>query len=1032
MSKFYLKCCSLSILMLLCISTIFAQQSVTGIVTDASGPVKGVSISIKGTNKATQSDSQGAYAIQVETGQTLRFSMIGYATQEIIASSAKTINVFLVNQEGSLDEVVVTAMGIKREKKTLGYSFQDVKGDQLVDAKETNIANALVGKVSGLQIIKGSAGPASSTKITLRGNNSLTGDNQPLIIVDGVPMNNFLGGIKGNGDKNNDIWNPATDMGGGLGDINPDDIESMSVLKGGAASALYGSRAGNGAIIITTKSGKAQSGAGITYSSTLGLETIFMTPELQNNFGQGKDGVYNPTMTNSWGENISGKAYDNIGSYFNTGVNHTQNLAFQQQLGETNIYSSATYLNDQSKIPGSSLERLNLMTKVTSSFGPDKRWTTDVKVQYMNINAKNRPVSGHNDSNVYSTLFTMPRSINILDFKNPLNAVGDMAWYGTSENKTINPYWLEKYRLNNDIRDRFIMNGNIKYKFNDWLDTEARFGRDQYTTNYETKTYGGSPLITGGSYVLGKNTFFENNFTLAINARKDDLFGKWGGAASIFGQIMKTKSAGIDANTGELQVPNLFYINNSKSFPTIEQSLLRKQINSLYATAEINYDNYIFLNVTGRNDWSSALGLNNRSFFYPSVSGSWVISDMITKTGGILPQWLSFAKLRGSYAEVGNDLPAFQLYNVYDIGKDPNGNTTAGMGKTKFNPDVLSELIRTVEFGFDTRLFNSRLGLDFAWYKTNATNQLIDLPMNPYSGYEYEKINAGNIQNSGFEVVLDGRILTNADKLTWNSSVNFSTNKNKIISLIEGADMYPLGSYDNVSIRALEGGLYGDIYGTKFLRVEDADSEFNGQLILNGNGVPQAADDLHKLGNQAPKALVGWNNSFAYKSFGLSFLVDGRFGGEFFSGTNLNLQANGNAAITAPNGERAPFVVDGVVKSNGSYAKNTQQTTPQLYWAQVTSTSGNYGITEQNVYDATNIRLRNVTLSYNFPKNILGSSIVQRAKVSFTANNVWMIKSYANGIDPESVFAINSNATGFENFSTPTSRSFFLNLTLGF
>lgn len=1018
--------------MLLCISVVFAQQSVTGIVSDASGPIKGASVSVKGSNKATQTDANGAYSIQAEVGQTLRFSMIGYTAKEIIVSSAKTINVSLVNEEGALDEVVVTAMGIKREKKTLGYSFQEVKGDQLVDAKETNIANALVGKVSGLQIIKGSAGPASSTKITLRGNNSLTGDNQPLIIVDGVPMNNFLGGIKGNGEKNNDIWNPATDMGGGLGDINPDDIESMSVLKGGAASALYGSRAGNGAIVITTKSGKAQAGAGITYSSTLGLETIFMTPELQNNFGQGKDGVYNPTMTNSWGDNISGKAYDNIGSYFNTGVNHTQNLAFQQQLGETSIYSSATYLNDQSKIPGSSLERLNLMTKVTSSFGPDKRWTTDVKVQYMNVNAKNRPISGDNNSNVYSTLFTMPRSMNILDFKNPLNSVGDMAWYGTSENKTMNPYWLEKYRLNNDIRDRFVMNGNIKYKFNDWLDTEARFGRDQYTTNYDTKTYGGSPLITGGSYVLGKNTFFENNFTLALNAHKDNLFGKWGGSASVFGQIMKTKSTGIDANTGELQVPNLFYINNSKSFPTIEQSLLRKQINSLYATAEINYDNYFFLNITGRNDWSSALGLDNRSFFYPSVSASWVISDMITKTGGTLLNWLSFAKLRGSYAEVGNDLPAFQLYNVYNVGKDPNGNTTAGIGTTKYNPDVLSELIKTVEFGFDTRLFDSRLGLDFAWYKTNATNQLIDLPMNPYSGYEYEKINAGNIQNSGFEVVLDGRILTNTDKLTWNSSVNFSTNKNKIIRLIDGVDMYPLGSYDNVSIRALEGDLYGDIYGTKFLRVQDSDSEFNGQLILNGNGVPQAADGLHKLGNQAPKALVGWNNSFAYKNFGLSFLIDGRFGGEFFSGTNLNLQANGNAAITAPGGERAPFVVEGVVNSNGTYVKNTQQTTQQLYWTQVTSTTGNYGITEQNIYDATNVRLRNVTLSYNFPKTILGNSIVQRAKVSVTANNVWMIKSYANGIDPESVFAINSNATGFENFSTPTSRSFFLNLTLGF
>ncbi|WP_270089468.1 SusC/RagA family TonB-linked outer membrane protein [Sphingobacterium sp. SYP-B4668] len=1025
MKQFYQTCCMVLMISFFSISAAIAQQTVTGKVTDAQGAVAGVTVAVKGTSRGTQTDIDGTYSIQVNAGETLRFSIVGYTSQEISATTAKTLNVTLQQDASALGEVVVTAMGIKREKKTLGYSFQEVKSEQLLEAKETNIANALVGKVSGLQVIKGSNGPASSTKITLRGNNSLTGDNQPLIIVDGVPLNNFLG------TKNNDMWNPGTDMGGGLGDINPEDIESMSVLKGGAASALYGSRAGNGAIVITTKSGKAQKGAGITYSSTLGLETLFMTPELQNNFGQGKDGASNPTSTENWGEKITGKPFDNIGNYFNTGINHTQNLAFQQQIGEnTNIYTSATYLNDQSKIPGSSLERINLMTKVNTSFGPDKRWTTDVKVQYMNMNTKNRPISGQNNSNAYRTLFSMPRSLNILDFSNPITPQGNMAWYGTTN--SVNPYWLEKYRLNQDIRDRFIMNGNLKYKFNDWLDAEARFGRDQYTTNYENKTYAGSPLTTPGNYGLGKNTFFENNFTLAVNARKDELVGKWGGAVSLFGQIMKTRSTGIDASTGDLEVPNLFYINNSKSRPSIEQTLLQKQINSLYATAEINYDNYVFINVTGRNDWSSALGLNNRSFFYPSVSASWVVSDMIAKNGGTLPSWLSFAKLRGSYAEVGNDLPAFQLYNVYSIGKDPNSNTTAGMANTKYSPDILSELIKTTEFGFDARFFQNRLGLDFAWYKTNATNQLIDLPKNPYSGYEKEKINAGNIQNSGIEIVLDGRILNNPDKLNWTTSVNFSKNTNKIVRLTEGVDMYPLGSYDNVSIRAIEGGLYGDIYGTKFLRVEDSNSEFNGQLILNGNGLPQAASGIHKLGNQAPKALVGWSNNFSYKNFGLNFLVDGRFGGEFFSGTNLNLQANGSAAVTAPNGSRDAFVVDGVISSNGGYQKNTNETTQQLYWTQVTTTSGNYGIGEANVYDATNIRLRNVTLSYNFPQSILNNSIIQRAKLSFTANNVWMIKSYGNGVDPESVFAVNSNATGFENFSTPTSRSFFFNLTLGF
>jgi hypothetical protein len=505
-----------------------------------------------------------------------------------------------------------------------------------------------------------------------------------------------------------------------------------------------------------------------------------------------------------------------------------------------------------------------------------------------------------------------------------------------------------------------------------------------------------------------------------------------GGALSLFGQIMKQKSTGLDANAGNLEVPNLFYIQNSISNPVVNQSLATKQINSLYANGEINYDNYWFINFTGRNDWSSTLGNNNRSFFYPSVSTSLVISDMITKNGGQLPSWLSFAKVRGSYAQVGNDLSSFQLYNVFNIGKDPNGNTTAGMPNTKFNPDILSELIKTIEFGFDARFFQSRMGIDFAWYKNNATNQIINIPADPFSGYEFEKINAGNIQNSGIEVVLDGRIFDNREGFSWTSSINFSNNRNKIIDLSAASDIYPLGSYDNVAVRAVKGSLYGDIYGTKFLRVEDANSEYNGQLILNGNGLPQASSGMVKLGNQAPKALVGWTNSFAFKNFGLSFLIDGRFGGEFYSGTNLNLQVNGSAAVTAPNGQRDKFLVDGVVTSGTGYAKNTVETTQQLYWNQVGTTSGNFGIGEANVYDATNIRLRNLSLSYNFPSTILKNSIIQRAKISVTANNVWMIKSHANGVDPESVFAINSNATGFENFSTPTSRSFFFNVTLGF
>lgn len=1032
MNTSYIRICLTVWFMFLCMTTLFAQQQISGRVSDQQGlPISGVSVTVIESNTATQTGTDGVYRISAENGQKLKFSSVGYESQELVISATRH-DVTLSQSADEIDEVVVTAMGIKRDRKSLGYSFQEVKAEQIADAKEVNVANALVGKVAGLQVIKGSAGPASSTKLTLRGNNSLTGDNQPLIIVDGVPMNNFLGAKGSNGQVNNDFWNPGTDMGNGLGDINPEDIESMSVLKSGAASALYGSRAGNGAIIITTKSGKSQSGTGITYSSTLGLETLFMIPELQNSFGQGSDGVFDPISNNNWGPAIHGseyQAYDNIQNFFNTGVNHTQNVAFQQQFGETSIYTSATYLNDKSKIPGSGLERMNLMSKVATTFGPNKRWSTDVKVQYMNTDATNRPASGQNNSNAYATLFRMPRTLNILDYKDAIDATGNMLWYGTTN--STNPYWLAKYHLNNDTRKRFLMNANIKYKIADWLDLEGRAGMDTYNTTLDVRTYSGSPLSANGTYSNGRNDFSEKNFILALHARQEQIGdSKWGVSGSLFGQIMQSKETGLSASTGELEVPNFFTITNSLGNPSISQLFSEKQINSIYATGEINYDGFWFINLTGRNDWSSSLAKINRSFFYPSVSTSLVLSDMIRQSGGQLPTFINFLKVRGSYAAVGNDLGPYRLTNVYGIGQDPNGNTTANYDDVKFNSTVRSELIKTIEFGFDTRLFNSRLGLDFAWYKTNATNQLIELPMDPMSGFRAEVINAGNIQNSGIELVLDGQILQSGDGLNWNSSLNLSKNTNKIIDLAEDIDVYPLGGFDNLSVRAVTGSLYGDIYGTKFLRVDDESSPFHGQLLLNGNGLPQASETV-LLGNQAPKALIGWTNSFSYKNIGLSFQIDGRFGGEFFSGTNVNLQANGAAAVTAPNGQREEFTVEGAVANGNDYVANSKTVTPQQYWTQV-ATTGNLGINEANIYDATNIRLRNITLSYNVPSSLIKGNVLQRARIAFTVNNAWMIKSNANGIDPESVFSVNTNATGFENFSTPTSRSYFVNLTLGF
>ncbi|HMR16786.1 MAG TPA: SusC/RagA family TonB-linked outer membrane protein, partial [Mariniflexile sp.] len=969
----------------------------------------------------------------------LQFSYLGFTTQEIAVKGQTVINVSLIEDVSKLDEVVVTALGIKRERKSLGYAVQELKGEGLTEARETNVANALSGKISGIQVIKGSNGPASSSKIVLRGNSSLTGDNQPLIVVDGIPMDNFTGA------DNTDFFNPSQDMGNGLGDLNPDDIESMSVLKGASAAALYGSRAGNGVILITTKTGKARKGLGITFSATTGFESIFIEPELQNQFGQGTENVYGNQSRLSWGPKITGqsvedwkgdqttlKAYDNLGNFYKGGFNQTYSLSFQQQVTDgTSLYTSANYLNDDSNIPGTTLERLNLTTRAVSKFGEGKKWTTDVKVQFINTKAGNRPLNGANNNNAFGTIAQLPISLDITQFKDSSDEFGKMRWFVTENAE--NPYWSAKNRLSNDARDRFLLNGSIKYDFTEWLSTEIKAGADIYTTTNESKLYSGSPGNNTGRYGFGKDSFIEKNFSFLMMANQDDIFGKFGGSATLGGNLMGRSSNYNNASSGELVVPNLFSLNNGVNSPGVSQGSTERRTNSIYGTFQINYDGYLFVDFTGRNDWSSTLSKKNRSFFYPSVSTSFVFTDMFTKQGVDLPGWLTFGKIRASYATVGNDLPPYQLYNSYFIGNDANGNTTAGTNNTLFNPDLRSELIKSKEIGFEGRFFKNRLGLDVAWYKSNATNQLIPLPLDPLSGYSAKMVNAGDVQNTGVELSISGKILHNPDGLNWDASINYSTNKNTIESLAADVTQYKLGGFDNLAVLAYEGGGYGEIWGTRFTRVEDKTSPFFGKIIVDGGGLPTANSNKFKLGNQQPKAMLGFTNNFTYKNLSLGFMIDARIGGEIFSGSNHALQKSGNAAATVINGERADIIVDGVVSDgSGGFTTNSVGVSPQKYWTAITGRSGNLGINEANIYDATNVRLRNINLNYTLPSNWLGDTGIQAAKIGLSANNVWMLKNNLNGIDPESVFATSTNATGFEYLSPPTTSSVFLNVSLSF
>ena len=1022
-------------LLLMVLSSGWAQQKqVTGQVIDVDGnPVVAATIVISGTTTGTTADAEGHFTLTAKMGDELEVSSIGYDKQLIaVPADNAPLTITLQSNSQRLNEMVVTALGIKQERKSLGYGVQEIKGQALTDAHEPNVTNALTGKIAGLQVVRSSNGPAGSSKILLRGYSSLTGDNQPLIVVDGIPIDNFTGMT------NNDFWNPSMDMGNGLSDINPNDIASLTVLKGPSAAALYGSRAGNGVILITTKSGQRNEGLGITVSSSLGLSTLFTGPEMQTAFGQGTNGIFDPQSAASWGPEAKGqtvtnwndeqeplRTYDNAKHYARTGITNKQNISFSQKYESVSIYSSFNRLNDQGITPGVKYDRINMMTRAISNFGPDDRWTLDAKVQYNNSKALNRPQGGTNVSNVFHTLYLLPTSLDITRFDPSVDALGNMIWYAPTS--TVNPYWAANYRLNSDERNRYIMNVSLQYRFTDWLEAKIKAGTDRYHTNAETKVHDGSPIVDGGSYTLDKNDYGETDYSIDVTARKENLAGKLGGNVTVGGNLMHQKSSGLHGNSGALQVPNLFTLNNGKNNPTVSHSYTERKINSVYGSVGLSWDDYLYLTATFRNDWSSTLSPENRSYFYPSVNVSYVLSEMLANK----PAWLSYAKLRASAASVGNSLPAYQLYNTYTVGKDPNGNTTADKNKVLYDPSVRSELIKSYEAGFDARFFDYRLGIDFSWYRSNATRQLIDLPMDPLSGYSSKKVNAGNIQNSGIEVVVDANVLRNPNALNWDMMVNFSTNSNVVKALTSDISRYQLGGYDDIQIMAATGLPFGEIYGSRLLRVEDKESPYYGKLLLTGDGLPQIDPERARLGNQQADFLLGVTNTFRYKDLSLSFQVDGRFGGKIFSATLANMEALGTAAMTAPGGKRPDLVVDGVVQTGDEkYELNDQQITQQQYWQALQP--NNIGITEANLYDATNIRLRTIQLSYNLPARLLQNSPIQRASIGVSCNNVWLISSHMHGLDPESVFATGTNAVGFENASPPTIRQFLFNVSLSF
>lgn len=1017
-----------------------------GVVTDESGEtVIGVSIRVKGTSTGTVTDIDGAFSLSnVKKGDVIQISYLGYVSQEIVWNG-QAIKATLIEDSKTLSEVVVTALGIKRETKSLGYSMQELKGDALLESRESNVLNALSGKVAGLQVLRSSNGVGGSTKIVLRGNNSLTGNNQPLIVIDGVPMDNFTGGV------HDPYGNSGPDMGSGLSDVNQEDIESMSVLKGASAAALYGSRAGNGVILITTKSGQQRAGLGITVNTGITIDNPFIKPKLQSTYGEGTNGIYNNRNKFSWGPAITGQTvkdwegkdvtlqtYDNYDDFFRTGVSYNNNVSFQQNLNGVSVFGSVNRSDDNGTTPNASLARTGFNLRATAFLDKQEKWQVDAKANYINMEGRNRPVMGINLHNAYNTINMLPVSINMAEFKDRMyTPQGNMNWW-QEENDTPqdNPYWGVENRKNKDRRDRLIGNFKLRYKATDWLNIEVNAGTDYYNTNKTGKVNAGSPNVKGGGlYTTGKETFYENNYAFLAVAQKDNLWSKLSGSATFGGNLMFQGRDKMDASSGELVVKNYFVLNNGVNLPTITTEVARRRMNSLYGVMNLNWDNYLYFDVTARNDWTSTLAKGKNSYFYPSFNLSLLVSDMLERYDASLPEWISFMKVRGSYAQVGNDLDPYQLYNMYKMEKNVLGYNMISSGRTLYNSTVKSELIKSWEAGLDVRFFNGRLGLDATWYKKNATNQLIPIAMNPLSGYADKMINAGNIQNTGVEFTINGSILDNPQGLNWDASINIAHNKDKIIELAPGVEVFDLAisNLEDVSIYAVENGEYGAIYGKKYARVNNSNSPHNGKIIVDSEGLPTYTDNKEYLGNQNPKAMIGISNNFSYKGFTLGFLVDMRLGGKIFSGTNAILNRYGNGEATLFN-NREDFVMPNTVIADGQggYLENTKETTVEKYFTRLGSAGGNFGLGEEYTVDATNIRLRNITFGYDFNKKMLAKTPFQRVRLSATCNNVWMIHSKLKGVDPESVTATNSNAVGFEANGAPTSRTFVFNLTIGF
>ena len=1026
------------------VSTTQQSHAIQGTVTDGNEPIIGASVMVKGKNQGAVTDTDGHFTLDVAPGTELVISYLGYQPKTVKAAAG--MKVTLSEDSKNLKEVVVTALGIKRDRKALGYGLSEIKGEELTKAKETNVINSLAGKVAGLVVQNTAGGASGSTRVLLRGNTEMTGNNQPLYVVDGVPLDNTNFGSAGQAG--------GYDLGDGISAINPDDIETMTVLKGPAASALYGSRASHGVILITTKKA-AKDKVSVEYNGSFTMDKqLAKWDNVQQVYGMGNGGQYLDTTTSgtnmSWGPKADDYLVkyfdgqkrpfqiwpDNTSNFFRTGLTAQNTAVLSVSSGKTDVRFSMTDMRNKDILPNTHMSRDNFNLRATTSAGPVD---FDFTANYTRENVKNRPALGDSQSNVGKNLMTLASTYNQAWLRTYQNADGTYANWNGLDQYNKNPYWDLYKNKNTSAKDVFRFTGKAIWNIAEGLKLQGTVGTDINNMTFDDFVAKTTPGQAAGSLT---NQVFHNR---TLNAELLMLYNhSWGDFdlnATFGGNIFKVDNKTYTMKGLNQQMMNLETIMNY-SEQHVQQDTYKKQINSLYGSASLGYKHTYYIEGTLRGDKSSTLPLNHNTYVYPSVSGSMVFSEFIKNK-----RIISFGKLRASWAKVGSDTDPYQLALNYATAKYSYPGFTIGMinNYTQPNKDLKPTMTSSYELGLEMKFFNYRMGLDITYYNQNSRDQIIRLASSSTSGYANRLINAGEIQNRGVEIALNGRALQLKD-FAWDLGVNFSKNNNKVKKLVDGMDYFELekATWCGVSVGAEVGQNYGSIVGKDFKRNAD------GQVIINSEtGMPIVDDKTHVLGNASWDWTGGWYTTFSYKNFRLSASFDVKVGADLFSMSMRSAYQTGKAKETLAGreewyqseearlaagktiaewraeGKARGYVVPGVIEqADGSFKPNDIPVNPEAYWKSAADNAPSMFI-----YDNSYVKCREITFGYTFPEKMLGN-FVKGLTVSFVARNPFIVWKNIPNIDPDSGY--NTSGLGLEYGSLPSRRSYGLNVNVKF